>query len=486
MPIQEERPASIFVIPFVQLFMGLFLFISLLYGFYELILFTGILLGIGLGANIWGRLSPSGIVCELSVDRQKAFPGEKVELRIHITNAKYLPVLLHMSLQLDSSLVEEDLNETAGATPCGLLWYQSCRFQRRLSPRHRGVYKIGPPSLTVGDLFGFYKKDKRLRSSVEIVVYPRLVGVRPISLAKREFYGTPGARSPVEDPIYVYGTRNYQPGRPVRRIHWKASARHHRIQEKLCEPAEQEKVMILLEVGQFMEAEATDDFERIIETAASYTVTLARKGYAVGFATNGILEGTGASIIPITRSPVQLSLILEACARVRMTPKGSLMDILSRGYPLPWGVSCLIFSYEQGEAISLIATAMRNRAFQQFLSMPKGGPVYSRIGVQWRAPATAWMRCSPWRPMTHENEAGGFPDDCLRSHAVELGPCVGGICHAQGGVSPFFPNGRGPCPCTGNSRHPVTPGTGLADDMHHWGADNRGHICRITDDLQSV
>jgi uncharacterized protein (DUF58 family) len=373
MPLDEERPASIFIVPFVQLFVGGLFFISLLYGFFDLILFTGVLLGIGLGAYIWGRLSPAKMACQLSVDRQKVFPDEAVDLRIRIVNAKVLPVLARISLQVENALMADDPNEPADASACGLLWFQSCRFQRRLSPRHRGVYKIGPPSLTVGDLFGFYQKDKRLGSSVEMVVYPRLVGVRPISMTKREFYGTPGVRSPVEDPVYVYGTRDYQPGRPVRRIHWKASARHHRIQEKLCEPAEQEKVMLLLEVGRFMEVGAVNAFERIIETAASHAVSLARKGYAVGFATNGIPEGTGASIIPITRSPAQLSLILEVCARVTMTPKGSLTDILSRGYPLPWGVSCLVFSYEPGEATARIAIAMRNRGIPTvFVHAQKG------------------------------------------------------------------------------------------------------------------
>ncbi len=361
MQIQEERLASIFIVPLVQFFVGAFFFISLLFRFHDLILFTGILLGISIGANIWGRLSPLGIGCELSVDRLRVFPGEKLNLRFHAVNAKYLPVFLHVSLHFDRSLLDADPDETTYATGCGLLWYQSCRFQKELSPRRRGVYQVGPPSLAVGDLFGFYKREKKIYSSVDIVVYPRLVGVKPISVAKREFYGTPGARSPVVDPVYVYGTRDYQPGRPVRSIHWKASARHHRIQEKLCEPAEQEKVMILLEVGQFVEVGAEDEFERIIETAASYAVRLSQQGHAVGFATNGILEGTGASVIPVTRSPIQLSIILEAFARVTMTSEGSLVDILSRSYHLPWGVSCLVFSYEHGEATTRIETSMRHR-----------------------------------------------------------------------------------------------------------------------------
>jgi uncharacterized protein (DUF58 family) len=165
----------------------------------------------------------------------------------------------------------------------------------------------------------------------------------------------------VEDPVYIYGTRDYQPGSPARRIHWKASARHHRLQEKLLEPAEQEKVLILLEVGQFEERRAAETFERIIETAASYAVWLDQRGNAVGFATNGAIAGGGSLIIPIARSPIQLSLILETLARVKMASRGHLTEILSQGFQMPWGVSCLTFAYEQCEETTAIEAAMRNR-----------------------------------------------------------------------------------------------------------------------------
>ena len=179
----------------------------------------------------------------------------------------------------------------------------------------------------------------KTHASVDIIVYPRLVEIKPISLPRRDFYGIPGARSPVEDPVYIYGTKDYQPGSPARRIHWKASARHNRIQEKLCEPAEQEKILILLDASRFAEVRAEEEFERIIEVAASYAVWLDQQGHAVGFATNAALAGGGSSIIPITQSPMQLSLILEALARVTMESEGRLVDILSRGTHLPWGVS---------------------------------------------------------------------------------------------------------------------------------------------------
>jgi hypothetical protein len=81
----------------------------------------------------------------------------------------------------------------------------------------------------------------------------------------------------------------------------------------------------------------------------------------VGFATNGTMAGGGPLIIPITRSPIQTSMILETLARVTMASEGHLTDILSKGYNLPWGVSCLAFACEPGEATTAIEASMRNR-----------------------------------------------------------------------------------------------------------------------------
>jgi uncharacterized protein (DUF58 family) len=269
--------------------------------------------------------------------------------------------LLTIALRFDRSITGTDPMDTGFSTECGLLWYQRSSFQKELVPHRRGLYHLGPPSLAVGDLFGFYTREIKTQVSVDIVVYPRLVEVKHLSLPRRDFYGIPGARSPIEDPVYIYGTKDYQPGSPARRIHWKASARHNRIQEKLCEPAEQEKILILLDVSRFAGVLAEEAFERIIEAAASYAVWLDQQGHAVGFATNGTLAGGGSSIIPITQSPIQLSLILEAFARVRMEPEGRLMDILSQGSHLPWGVTCLAFVYEQGEATAALKAYLHHR-----------------------------------------------------------------------------------------------------------------------------
>jgi len=183
-------------------------------------------------------------------------------------------------------------------------------------------------------------------------VYPRLVPLKPLSLPRRDLFGVPGAKSPVQDPIYILGTRDYQHWQPARYIHWKASARHNRLQEKVFEPSEQEKVLLVVEVDQFGQHNAEEDFERTLEAVASLALRLDQRGFAVGLVTNGAAVGGGPTILPIARNPQQLPAILEVLARLRMAASGDLADTLHRGLELSWGVSCVHFSYDQ-DAITL-------------------------------------------------------------------------------------------------------------------------------------
>ena len=73
----------------------------------------------------------------------------------------------------------------------------------------------------------------------------------PFNLPKRDFFGVPGGESPVNDPVYILGTSDYHYGRPSKYIHWKASARYQRLQEKVFDSSEQEKVLFLIDVGEF-------------------------------------------------------------------------------------------------------------------------------------------------------------------------------------------------------------------------------------------
>ncbi len=343
----ETRVPSIFIVPLMQFLVGVFLFVALLHGQRDFTVWALLVLGITIGARLWSRLSLSGIKCSLMVDKHKLFPGESFALHVSAENAKFLPVWLQMSMP-----VEDAFDPTSGEADfpaeCGLLWYQQARFNRGLVARRRGVYRVGPAHIKVGDPFGFFPREKRTEGDIPVVVYPRLVPLKPFSLSRRDFFGVPEAKSPVQDPIYILGTRDYQHWRPARHIHWKASARHNRLQEKVFEPSEQEKVLLAVEVSQFERGNASESFERTLEVVGSLAVQFHQRGYALGLVTNGVVEG-GPSILPVGTRPQQLSTILEILARLKMRANGNLADTLYRALELAWGVSCVHFSCEQDE-----------------------------------------------------------------------------------------------------------------------------------------
>jgi uncharacterized protein (DUF58 family) len=343
---QEYRVSSIFIVPLIVFFVGVLLFIALLHGQRDLIVFAILILGVVTGARLWSRYGLSGIRCSSAVDRDRVFPGERLSLTVRAENAKFLPVWLQMTVPVASPL-HPGSDEAAFTEESGLLWYQKARFDWDLIAQRRGVHRVGPPYIKAADIFGFFPRQREEHESLHVIVYPRLVPLRSISLPRRDLFGVPGSKSPVQDPVYILGTRDYQQWRPARYIHWKASARHNRLQEKIFEPSEQEKVLLALEVSHFSENSAEEGFEHTLEVVASLAVRLDQRGFAVGLVTNGAVDGGGPTIVPIARNPGQLPAILEALARLHMEAKWDLMAMLRDTFKLSWGVSCVHFSYEE-------------------------------------------------------------------------------------------------------------------------------------------
>ena len=332
--------------PLILFFVGVLLFIALLHGQRDLAVFAILILGVVTGARLWSRYGLSGIRCYSAVDRDKVFPGERLSLTVRAENAKFLPVWLQMTVPVAGPL-HPGSKEAAFTEESGLLWYQKARFEWDLTAQRRGVHRVGPPYIKAADIFGFFPREREEHESLHVIVYPRLVPLTPISLPRRDLFGVPGSKSPVQDPVYILGTRDYQQWRPARYIHWKASARHNRLQEKIFEPSEQEKVLMAVEVSLFSENNAEEGFEHTLEVVASLAVRLDQQGFAVGLVTNGAVDGGSPTIVPIARNPGQLPAILEALARLHMEAKWDLMAMLRDTFKLSWGVSCVHFSYEE-------------------------------------------------------------------------------------------------------------------------------------------
>jgi uncharacterized protein (DUF58 family) len=346
-----RRIPSLFATSVILFFVGIFLFIALLNGQRDLIILTLLVFVMIGGLKLWARLSPAGIRCTLMLEKNRVFAGDKLLLKTRAENGKFLPVRLEVEIPVDG-FSHTFRNEAPLEGQESLLWYQMTGFQWEFTAATRGILEIGPLKILTGDLFGFFQKERETGEVLQAVVYPRLVPLGSFSLPRRDFFGVPGGESPVDDPVYILGTTDYQNGRPAKYIHWKASARHHRLQEKVFESTEQEKILLAVDVDLFVKAEAENEFERTLEVVASMAVRLDRQGCAVGLLTNGVTRGS-SPVVPISRSPQQLSDILEALARLKMEPGEAFIHMV-RTIEIPWGTSCLYFTLKEDPAADIV------------------------------------------------------------------------------------------------------------------------------------
>jgi uncharacterized protein (DUF58 family) len=390
------REPTVFTSRLLLFLVGIVLFVALLYRAHALSLLAAVLLAIVGGARLWSLAALSRLSCTCRLDRTRVFPGEAVCLDTVVENAKFLPVGIQMNWSAADALEPEDPARHLNSRRAALLWHQQVRFPIRLLARRRGLHRVGPSLLRAGDLFGIFARDQRLDQTAAVVVYPRLVPVRVPELPRRELFGSPGVKSPVEDPAFVLGTRDYASSRPSRHIHWKASARLGRLQEKVFEPSAQGKILLALTVEGYRATEIGDAeaaaaaFEGTLEVIASLAVRLGGRGFAVGFLSDALPAGAAPALVPAGRGPGQLPAILEALALLEPASRGRLESVIRCTSALSGGVACVVFCRAPNEDTAQVARLCRECGVpvSGYAWQPAGGSAAERTAGPAAEPAT--------------------------------------------------------------------------------------------------
>lgn len=358
----SRRVSSVFITVPMLFLVGLLLIAALLFKQRDLSILLLLVLGVAGTAKLWTTLGFSGIECRTTVNTSRVFPESGLELGLAVKNNTFLPLWFQSRIPLNGLRRRAQGNDDdALMGEASLLWHGRSRFQWELTASHRGVFRVGPVFLTCGDLFGFFPKERGIDEVLEVIVYPKLVPLKPFSINRRDFFGIPGEESPVRDPVYILGTHDYQHGSPAKFIHWKASARRHVLQEKVFEPTEQEKVLFVVAVEGFARSGASYEFERCLEAVASLAVSFDKQGIAMGFATDAVLTGKAASVRSVKRNPGHVQAILEALARLNMEKGQELLQELRQNTSLPFGFTCLYFSHGQDGASQAAGEHFRRR-----------------------------------------------------------------------------------------------------------------------------
>jgi uncharacterized protein (DUF58 family) len=145
----------------------------------------------------------------------------------------------------------------------------------------------------------------------------------------------------------VVGAREYRPDDPMRRVHWKASARAHSLQVRVLEPAQEPQWVLFLNVATFekhWQGIIRELHEWTISVAASICHHAFNDRYAVGlFANASVPHSDQAVKVAPGRSPHQMRYILEALAAVTSYATMSIDKLLRMESPkVGWGATLVV------------------------------------------------------------------------------------------------------------------------------------------------
>lgn len=160
-----------------------------------------------------------------------------------------------------------------------------------LDPPRRGVFDIGPFVVEVSDPYRVAWSEVTLGSTQALIVTPRVADLPMTSLsiaaedgsdrAQRKLHGGGG------DDLM---TREYRHGDPMRRVHWKASARQGELMVRLEEQRSHAQARVVLDTRRAGYRDAgtasasepeSDSFEWAVAFAASLCFHLQRIGFTV-------------------------------------------------------------------------------------------------------------------------------------------------------------------------------------------------------------
>ena len=405
------------------------------------------LLGLMLISRFLARSWITNLDATRDCNRLEAEAGQSIAFVITVTNRGTLPVAW--------VLVEDMLPRGAIVSRPPRLVVKGHRLAVAMLGSHgrktlnyqlhfatRGYYQVGPLVLETGDLFGLHRRFRIVTEPVYIMVYPRVVPLAGYDIASRRPIGEIRLTHRLfEDPTRIAGVRYYQPGDPLNRVNWAATARTGVLHCKVYDASTIAGATIVLDFhhGSYPARNEPGRSELAVTTALAVANAVCLMGQPIGLVTNGrdaadrirlrdeivgqhneswtnraVMHQTVATrerddrlrpvIVPTSRGGESFSRIREVLARVELTDGLTFDQLLIEAEPrLPRDASVIavLASVTPEMAVALghlkrqgFAVSVILLAFDEVERIDFAGPLIAQ-GL-------------PVRSVSDENELSGF------------------------------------------------------------------------------
>ena len=221
--------------------------------------------------------------------------GDELSEEFELHNDSILPVLWAEFLD-QSNLPDYNPGRVIG---CG--GNTSYRWHAKLICRRRGVYRLGPHQLVLGDPCHFFTLTIDFAEREAVLIYPRVLHLPPVTLPQGSATGSARRQRPLWGAQPAATVRAYQATDSLRYVHWPITAHRGELMVKELETEPSGAVWIVLDLNQAVQSGTGErsTLEYSIIVAASLVAQLVSSSdqRAVGLFTIG---GSGDAVAATT------------------------------------------------------------------------------------------------------------------------------------------------------------------------------------------
>ncbi len=279
--------------------------------------------GVLVVAWVWSRLSIRGVEVELVEATRETEVGGWAEERLRVRNNTRVPKTW---VEVQD---QTDLPGHRGGNVVGLPQHEFRSWRLRTRCLRRGVFNLGPFTVTSGDPFGLFRHSRATGVSHTLLVYPKTVPLPHFNLAPGELAGEERLqrRAPQVTPNAAT-VREYLHGDSFNRVHWPTTARVGELMVKEFELDSASNLWVVLDLQRDVHSGAPP--ENTEEYAVTVAASLARKYLDMNRSVGFIAYGQEAQVVKPERGAGQFQLITRALAEAKAQGEIPLHAVLTR------------------------------------------------------------------------------------------------------------------------------------------------------------
>lgn len=311
---------------------------------------------LGVLSYLWAR----NLAQSLTITRGRRYGwaqvGDRLEEHFELMNTSGFP-LLWVEIEDESTLPGYTARrvEAAGG-------HSRKRWTIDTVCARRGVYRLGPMRLRLGDPFGLFEVVRDFEDAETFVVYPPVSRLPRLDLPRGTASGqTRVRRRALEWTTNASSVRHYVPGDELRAVHWPTSARREMLYVKEFELEPSGNVWVVVDLDAGVQAgqgsDSTEEYGIIF--AASMVNAMLAENRAVGVAFSGVTP----TLIPPSRGHDHMFRILRALALAQTGGDLTLGDFLARS----------VSSFGRGLTLVLVTPAVAGEWLGQLASLQRQG-----------------------------------------------------------------------------------------------------------------